>query len=266
LTRTVALGSCGKKILIRVEHRSQRWLTSLIFGAILFASIANAAEKPSREASLFDRPLSVQRVAPTSANGEIRCTYYADMMIRETGTDTPTPGPAFLVSLREQKSPCAAAATVNERRLETENHSFDGRKGAFLVFSATDPNGAIPFRVLDLADGHSVFSDARIGDSLQSIVLKGDTLRLRYRHGVNGSCSVYGSGPVCWGKLLSEGKVPRGLAQSQPSVESCGAAYRRTKAPANDPSLISYDVDVTLKRSGKARINSRGTVSCDAMP
>lgn len=247
---------------MRVEHRSQRWLAPLLFGAILFANTANAAEQTSREASLFDRPLSVQRIAPTSANGEIRCTYYADVMIQETGTDSP----AFLVSMGGQKPACGAAATANEIRLETKNHSFDGRKGPFLFFSATAPNGAIPFRALDLADGHSVFSDARIGDSLQSIVLKGDTLRLRYRHGVNGSCSVYGSGPVCWGKLLSEGKVPRGLAQAQPSVESCGAAYRRIKAPANDPSLISYDVDVTFKRSGKARINSRGTVGCDAMP
>ncbi len=65
---------------------------------------------------------------------------------------------------------------------------------------------------------------------------------------------------------MKEGKVPRALAQAQPSIPVCAASYGKARANSNDLSVISYDVDVTVERSGKTRIHSRGVVGCDAMP
>lgn len=245
------------------------WLLSAI--VIHAPAAACAKEGVAREASLFDRPLTIQRIPPktdTDPVGEIRCSYYPDFMIRETGTNTPAPGAASIIrgSGNPQRPPCNAEPSANEVLPKTANNSFAGRKGPFLFFSATDPNGAVPFMVINSIDARVIYNDGRINDGFKSVTLTGTAVRLRYLRGVNGSCSIYKEGPSCWAKLMTEGKVPRVLAQSQPSIQVCAVAYRKAKAPANDPSIISYDVDVTLEKSGKARVNSRGTVGCDAMP
>ncbi len=237
---------------------------------------ANAADKASRETSAFDRPVAVQRVPfrhvaarpEQDPAGEIRCTYYPDLMIRETGIDTPAPGAASVVPVAagSQRPPCTADPAAGETKLNTASHSFAGRKGPFLFFSATDPTGAIPFVVLDAVGGQVIYRDGTTNGVFTSVTLKGNAVRLRYRHGVNGSCSVYKEGPACWAKLLNEGKVPHALAQAQPFIPVCAASYGKAKVTSEDPSVISYDVDVTLQRSGKMRVNSRGTVGCDPMP
>jgi hypothetical protein len=240
----------------------------LLFLTVL-AVTAHAAERPSREAASFDRPVAAQLVPAKSANdpaGEIRCTYYADLMVREAGTDTPAPGAATIVPGGVSRPPCNAEAVNDDHTLKTEHYSFAGRKGAFLFFIATDPHGAIPFMLLDAVDGHVIFRDAKTDDGFKTITPKDGALRMQYVHGVNGSCSVYKEGPSCWTKLITEGKIPRALSQMQPSTEVCAAAYRRANATSDNPSVISYDVDVTVKRAGKPRVNSRGKVGCHPLP
>jgi hypothetical protein len=247
------------KILDRAMARLLLLLLTMLTGA------ANAADRPARETALFDRPLAIQRV-PASPAGELRCSYYADLMVREAGVDTPAPGAATFVPVGTQRPPCNIDAVAGDRTVNTEHYSFAGRKGAFLVFSATDPHGAIPFMVLDATDGHVVFRAGKIDDGFRAITLKGSTLRMQYLHGVNGSCSVYKDGPSCWTKLMTEGKIPRALSQMQPSTEVCAASYRRANSTSDNPSIITYDVDVTLSQAGKPRVNSRGRVGCYPMP
>ena len=43
---------------------------------------------------------------------------------------------------------------AGERPISTEHHSLPGKIGRFLVFAATDPNGAIPFMILDFGNEH----------------------------------------------------------------------------------------------------------------
>ncbi len=117
-----------------------------------------AADKLSREAGLFDRPVSVQRVPPQAAAnpvGEFRCTYYVDFMIREAGTDTPAPGAATLVPVSRSLQRRPVMPTTRPVRYRCRRPIIPSpAERACSVLSATDPNGAIPFMLLDSADGH----------------------------------------------------------------------------------------------------------------
>jgi hypothetical protein len=225
------------------------------------------ADTISREAALFDRPVSVQKIpakSDTDPVGEIMCTYYADLMIRETGTDSPAPGPATIIAGAHPA--CNAQQAAKAISLKTEDFSLTGRKGRFLVFGATDPNGAVAFMVIDAASGRVLYTDAELTDGLRSVTLENGGLHLRFKRAFNGSCSILKDGAACWAKMAADGNIPHTLAQTPPPVQACAAAYRKGKVPADDPSLISYDVDMALDASGTANVTPRGAVGCAPMP
>ena len=230
------------------------------------------AAPPVLAAELFDRPLAVQSVPPASADdpgGAIRCTYYRDFMVRETGTDSPAPGPAAVIAVVDaaRRPPCSAAPAAREVALKTEDFALRGRKGPFLVFEAADPNGAMPFSVVEAGSGRIVYSDSEIPpDGLHAVVLAGGVLHIRYTRAFNGSCSVLKDAAGCWAKLAREGNFPPQLAQSPPPVKMCAAAYRREDVPSDDPSMITYDVDVALEVSGKSEVKFVGNAGCAPMP
>ena len=92
------------------------------------------------------------------------------------------------------------------------------------------------------------------------MAVESGALHVRYTRAVNGLCSIVKDGSACWAKKVRGGAVPHEMAQSPPSVQACAAAYRKEKVPvpANDPSIIFYDMDVTLDVSGKSQVNSHG--------
>ena len=241
-----------------------------IFLAFTGPIVADAKDAKSQIA-LLDRPLSVQRVpqkSTTGTLGELRCSYYKDVMIRGSGIDTPAPADAALIPIAPGTAnpPCTATKSESELTLKTANYSFSGRKGPFLFFRATDPHGVAPFLIINAIDGQIIYNDSEYGDGFRSISQTKSWLHLHYTRGVNGTCSIYKEGPACWAKMMNDGKIPRIMTLSQPSVQLCGAAYRRVNAPADTPSSIYYDVDVSLDRSGKVHINSRGRASCAPVP
>jgi hypothetical protein len=225
---------------------------------------------------MFDHPTKVQTLKAKSDSdpvGEITCTYYPDLMVRETGTDSPDPGPASLIrfpaSVASARPVCGrTAAPAHAVVLKTEGYSLIGRKGPFLAFGETDPNGAVLFVVIAAADGRELFHDGETDAGLRSVTLQSGALHLRYKRGVNAPCSVVKDGATCWAKLAHDGAIPSVLAHEPPPTAACASAYRRgrTPTPADDPSLISYDVDVTVDASGGSRVSPRGAVGCEAMP
>ena len=236
----------------------------LMLVCLILADIVPALARDPIDAGAaqFDRPVTTQRLPPKSTRdpvGEHRCTYYKDFMIRETGTETPAPAAASLTPIGPANPLCDATGGLP---LPTAGFSFLGRKGPFLFFRATSPNGAMPFLILNAADGRVIYADSQFGDGLRAASPKPASLDLHYTRGVNGSCSVYKEGPTCWARMLNEGKVPRVLALLQPPVQVCGTSYRKFNVPSNVPTLIYYDVHVTLQLSGKARVNARGAPSC----
>ena len=70
--------------------------------------------------------------------------------------------------------------------------------------------------------------------------------------------------------MAREGAIPRALAQSPPPVQACVEAYRADfmgrPVPADDPSIITYEVDMTLDLSGHTDVLWRGPLGCQPMP
>lgn len=63
----------------------------------------------------MDAPVTTETVMPKSEAdpiGEIRCTYYADFMVRETNTASPAPGRSRIVPVTGNHPACATAAGV----------------------------------------------------------------------------------------------------------------------------------------------------------
>lgn len=226
---------------------------------VLLAGIAHAA--------LFDRPASVTKVPPKSADdptGQLTCTFYHDLMVRASGTDTPDPNDTVLVHGKAPR--CDVSHRADDVELKTEGFSLLGRKGAFLFFGATDPNGAVPFKVIDVG-GRAIFEDGMAADrGIRSVVVENGGLHLRYRRGFNASCSLMQNAAECWTKLITEAKLPPDMVRAAPPSSLCAAAYKAGKAPADDPSVVEYDVEMRIDASGQPRVLSHGAVRCAPLP
>lgn len=220
-------------------------------------------------AGSYERPLNVRRIVPEDRHdpvGERRCTYYRDWIVRESGVDTPGPGPAELVMLTgaAPTPDCATAPTA--RVLETEGFSFLGRLGEYLVFTATDPNGAVDFRVLDGRDGAPVFADASAPGSRPSADLVPAGLQLRYRRALNAPCSLVVAGETCWQTLLDSGRIPADLKDARPSITTCREGYAYPGIAPDSPTLVKYPVTVIIGRAAPPRVVRTGRVRCGVVP
>jgi hypothetical protein len=214
---------------------------------------------------LFEQPASVRKLPPPKPNEdstEIRCTYYADLMVRET-QDGPESENAAIV--RNAKAPCTADAVPGETLLDTAGMTFDGRKGAYLLFSDLDPHGATGFVIIDTKTGHILLRDAAMSHPvLQNLVLENGNLRLRYKRGVNAPCSLMQNAPTCWAQLVTEGLIPAEL--KAPSAQLCSDAYTRDSAPRNNPSIVVYATEIIIAAGGSTKVLSRGPLACESMP
>lgn len=233
-------------------------------------SVAARAQDVDALTAQLDRPVSTTKVPPKSDDdpaGQIECTYYRDFMVRETGTDSPDPNDATLVPIAAgaRRPPCDMAEYTNAVTLKTEGYSYIGRKDHFLLFSATDPNGAVPFMLLDAGGGKVILEDATPPDrGIDTIALDNGTLHLGYTRAINASCSLLLDPVSCWSGLVADGKIPNGLAQ--PARELCAAAYKQEQAPVDDPSIVSYAVDTTIDAAGQVRAAAHGAIGCVPMP
>ena len=190
-------------------------------------------------------------------------------MIQESGTDTPAPYAAILLPLPEAQTrpPCDATYRSGEVALKTEGFSFAGRKGQFLLFSATDPNGAVPFMVIYAGTGQVLFEDGTSADrGLQAVSVAKGSLHLRYRRAFNAPCSIMQNASGCWSQLITTGKLPHSMEQSAPSPQLCAPSYKAQKIPPDDPSIISYDVETVVGVAGEAQVTPRGPVTCAPVP
>lgn len=231
--------------------------TALLLGAL-----------PARAAP-YERPLGVQRVVPEDRHdpvGEQRCTYYRDWMVRESGVDTPGPGPAELVVLTGAAPAAGCAAAPAARVLDTVGFSFLGRRGEYLVFTATDPNGAVDFRVLDGRDGARVFADASAPGSPPSADRLPAGLRLRYRRALNAPCSLVAAGETCWQTLLDSGRIPADLKDARPSITTCREGYAYPGVTPDSPTLVMYPVTVMAGGGAPPRVTRTGRVRCGVVP
>lgn len=236
-----------------MSTRSVRLITVAVCMSLAQAAVA----QPSQ----FDTPAATQTVPPVPGKDQITCIVFPDFMIRQSGTDTPAPDAAVIVPMGGQ---CAASRSPGEIATQTANLSLIGRKGGFLVFGATDPNGAARLTVLNSATGKTIYTDSMIGNGFKAVDLEGGALRIAFTRGINTTCSLLKEAKSCWAKLAADGSIPRAISQQAPPVEACRAAYGQLAA--DDPSIVSYPVDMTISLTGKTEVKSRGAVGCAPLP
>lgn len=211
----------------------------------------------------FDKPAAVRSMTPNPDDStQIRCTYFTDLMVRET-QDGPESENAALV--RDASAPCTAKAGAGETILDTNGMTLDGRRGSYLLFSDLNPHGATGFVVIDATSGKILFRDSALSHPvLQNLALENGSLRLRYRRGVNAPCSLRANVRACWAELIRDGQVPAGMTAPAPGI--CNDAYAREKAPRDNPSIVVYATEVVIEPGGKAKTVSRGAVQCESLP
>jgi len=240
--------------------------------AMIYPLVAHSQNDTDQLAVIYDKLTAVKKLPPKSDAdpvGQIECTYYQDIMVRETATDTPDPNNATLVPVPvgASRPACDAAHRPGDITLKTGGFGFVGRKGPFLIFSAADPNGAVPFKVIDASNGRVIYSDGTAADrGIHAATVENGKLHLRYTHGFNASCSIMQNAAACWSSLIGRGQLPRAMAKSVPSLQVCTESYRAEKAPADDPSVITYDLDIIIDATGKTEVLSRGAVGCMPVP
>ena len=186
-------------------------------------------------------------------------------MIRESGTDTPEPDAATIITGAHPA--CTAARPAGGLPLPTKGYALLGKIGRFVVFSATDPNGAVPFMVIDTLNGRAIYADGTSANrGFHAVSVEHGTLHLRYTRGFNASCSIVKDPAGCWARLIAEGKISPAMVHAVPSAQRCAASYKAMRATPDDPSVIIYDVEMTIDVAGKTRVLSRGVVGCEPVP
>jgi hypothetical protein len=245
--------------MILPSPADRRLAIAPLLGLALLAVPTAHAQTPDQ----FDKPASVQTIKPKAGDStEMRCTSFADLMIRET-QDGPESENAAIV--REAQAPCTAQSAAAETVLDTAGMTLDGRRGAFLLFSDLNPHGATGFVVIDAKTGKILLRDAALSNPvLQSLTLENGDLRLRYQRGINAPCSLMENARKCWARLIKDGLIPGTL--KTPSSRICQHAYKRDRSPRNNPSIVSYTTDAVVESGGTVKIVSRGVVRCTPMP
>ncbi len=210
--------------------------------------------------SVFDKPIGAD-----PQNGLQRCTYYTDLTVRETGTDSPGTGPTFIMPPPADTKRLSCPRSGG-RRIDLQSQDFVGRKGGFLFFVPTDANGPESFEVLALKDGAKLYEDSMVPDAFKSAsISSGGQLHLIYTRAYEGACSLLQNSAGCWAKMMKEGRFGKAISQQAPPVKACQASYAdpKAKAPLSDPSMLTYDVDITIEAGKKTVVNSRGTLGCE---
>jgi len=75
-----------------------------------------------------------------------------------------------------------------------------------------------------------------------------------------GSGELVKEGVGCWAKIAAAAAIPPSVAP--PPAKACMVAYGKDKAPADDPSIVFFDVDIVVGVDGKAETKSLGPAGC----
>ncbi len=230
----------------------------------------------------FDPPANVIEIPPSATppgDYAVTCYLYDDVMIQVSDSKSPAPEDALILPQPENgaRAKCGRSKP-NSVKLSSAGFYFNGRLGDFLLFEAADPGGASQFIVFNVRNGHQLFQDGVLGADgylglygITSVKMTGGVLHMRYRRGVNAPCSLLSDRDRCWAQLLSKGDIPRGAFSEPPTAEVCKKGYEGNPIglmppPDDDPSIVSYDVALTLDSNGNAEAQPLSTPQCDPMP
>ena len=245
-------------------------VTALPLAAAMSVLLADTAAA-TQWADVLDKPLGVEVVERGTDEAplpQITCTTYADFTLRETDTDSPAPEASAIIpaALLPKGENCAEAAGGGVRTLDTGGTRFVGRKGSLLFFEEASTNGSVPFYVLDAATGRELFNDVTADGEVISLSVEKGTLRMRFRRGVDGDCSIAQEGAACWKRIARDNDIPRAVAALPAPEKNCEQNYRSGGATGEAPSIVSFDVKLEMKGKEPATITARGPLNCMPVP
>ena len=113
---------------------------------------------------------------------------------------------------------------------------------------------------MDAKSGRVLFEDA-IAPTIglpRTASLDHGRLRLAYRRAVNLDCSLVQDTAACWGKAVAAGQAPRDLPRLTKPPKRCWASYMHTAK--SDPSILEYQLELTLDAAGHSTVISQGPV------
>ena len=243
------------------------WFVVLGLGLLSTGAYAQEAAP-----NLYDQPLETMHQAVdrhlVEDGGGLICYRFGEFLVKRIDSGSPAGDVAVSVVpivAGSSRPVCTIATVPGEIIIKDSGYAFAGVKGDFLVLALADPNGAAPFRVHDRRTGKLLYSDATVDPGFTFLAQEGDGLHVRFRRGVNASCSILKDGPACWARIAREERFPAAVAGLPAPIGSCRVTYGKQKVPADDPSIVVYDVDMSVAPSG-AHVNTRGEVSCEPMP
>ena len=253
--------------------------------ALLVVIASGAAAREGQNAAPFDRPSPTKTLH--AGKKEIRCYTFAHVMVKEI--DAGEVGDEQ-ISFLPAGSPCQAKTAPNEHIVPGEKWSgyFLGAKGDYVLLSAEDGvNGGLGFSVYHGADTTGIFEDSVKSERghlrFQSIEPGADGLRMRYTRVYTAACSVQSDGTPCWTRIANETHLPAATppdcaagylhAKEELATARCQIAHRNNaacikqevdamKADDASPSVIGYDVDVTITPSQTSIQPVAGPVAC----
>ena len=255
---------------------------------LLMASAASARE--GQNVAPFDRPLQTRLVH--AGKQEVRCYTFAHVMVKEIDAGEIGDEQISLLPIAAptDRPPCQAKNVANEHVIPAESWSgyFHGAKDDYVFLSAGDGvNGGLGFSVYRGADPTGLFQDSIKFEQdrfrLQSIAGDAAGLRLCYTRVYTGPCSVQTEGVACWARIAAATHLPpetppdcaAGYLRAKQELASarCETAHHKTaacirheidgmKADDASPSVIGYDVDVTIQPPRTSLQPAGGPVAC----
>ncbi len=230
---------------------------------VLCAVQARAEPDKTQPKGLYDAPERVQRHDTADDRSSVACTWYPDLMVRETDIEGPHWGASYIVHRQPgaPPPPCAAPRAASDLRVFDANMIYEGRRGDYLFYDSAEGPVIVPFAIVRARDGKQIYTDTIA--ELKSMSVASGVLHLTYDRAYGLGCSLPKDGAACWAKAMKAGRFARAVASQPPPIVACAEPYSRGGSKPEDKSTLIYVVDMTLTADGDATVLSRGALRCE---
>ena len=248
---------------------------------IILVAIGSGAARPKsppdpliepKIRALFDQPREVIRtVLPPRPDdsgqmGVVRCFYYPDFTVKELdyGEHGDLAVSVTRASSGAAEPKCGRQNDPGEVALAGGSGGYlIGVKEAFVYIVSTLGADTTPFAIYDGRTGKKLYNDQSSLDSPKQLSVEDGVLALTYVHGAQAGCSILLGGQTCWAQFARDAHLPQPIAKLPPPILACEAGYAASPVSSRaTPSVIFYEVAMTLDKKGQAKILSRGAISC----
>jgi hypothetical protein len=220
---------------------------------------------------------------------EVRCFYFTKLIVKELDErDIGDTEISYNITGPGQSVPdCAVKPIPGERKMQVEEAYFWGvAADTLFLIDADGSNGTIGFRMIEPQSTRELFRDTiKLDSRLREVTADHGVFHLSYTRAVTGPCSIVTGGDNCWQTVRAKLQMPESpppdcragyeAALRRIAEDSCreqgGDKAECLKRETDDrgtgwnaaPSVVSYDVDVTISSKDEAaRKFSGGPVAC----